>query len=250
MDRLPRFPQNTHHGYKRHDFMLGDNPVIVVEPKQEAPGRRWVWVAEFFDAIPDFSLAMLEQGWWIGFMSVGNTFGCPDAMRRFDAFHQEMTGTYRFHPRPLLEGISRGGLYVYNWAAANVDKVGMVYADNPVCDFKSWPGGKGQGPGSPGDWKALIECYHFKSEAEALAWPGNPVDNVAPLVRAGVPLVHSFADADEAVPWEENTRVLAERVTALGGRIELLRKPGCKHHPHGPADCPAFVQWVLANVLP
>jgi len=249
MDKLPQFPQNTYNGYKRHDFKIGENDVIVIEPKQEAPGRRWVWRAEFFNAFPAFNLAMLEQGWWIGFMSVGNTFGCPDAMRRFDVFYKEMTEKYHFHKRPVLEGLSRGGLYVYNWAAANVDKVGMVYADNPVCDFKSWPGGKGSGPGSVNDWKALQECYHFASEAEALAWTKNPVDNAAALVKAGIPLVHSFGDADECVPWEENTKVMAERVEALGGKIQLYRKPGCQHHPHGPADCSAFVKWVLANVL-
>ena len=250
MDKHPQFPQNTYNGYKRHDFKIGENDVIVVEPKKEAPGRRWVWRAEFFNAFPAFNLAMLEQGWWIGFMSVGNTFGCPDAMRRFDVFHQEMTGKYGFHKRPILEGLSRGGLYVYNWAADNLDKVGMVYADNPVCDFKSWPGGKGAGPGSPNDWKALLKCYHFNSEAEALAWPKNPVDNVAPLVKAGIPMVHSFGDADTTVPWEENTKLLSERVQALGGKVQLFRKPGCNHHPHGPADCPAFVKWVLSNVLP
>lgn len=247
MTGIPNFPRNTYCGFARHDFRLGENEVIVVQPQHPAPGRRWVWRAEFFGAFPAFDLAMLEQGWWLAFINVGNTFGCPDAMRRFDAFHQEMTGTYGFHPRPVLEGLSRGGLYVYNWAAANLDKVGLIYADNPVCDFKSWPGGKGSGPGSAGDWVALQKCYHFASEAEALAWTGNPVDNLASLIKAGIPLVHSFGDADETVPWTENTGLLAERVVALGGSIRLERKTGCTHHPHGPADPATLVAWVLAN---
>jgi hypothetical protein len=249
-ERVPKFPLNLYRGYVRHDFQIGENAVIVVEPKEPAPGRRWVWRAEFFDAFPEFNLEMLGRGWWLGFMSVGNTFGCPSAMKRFDVFYQEMTETYGFHKRPVLEGLSRGGLYVYNWAAANVDKVGMVYADNPVCDFRSWPGGKRKETdrGQADNWQALLKCYGFASEAEALAWPGNPVDNVAPLVKAGIPLVHSFGDADEVVPWEDNTKVLAERVAALGGTIKLFRKPGCRHHPHGPEDPKAFADWVLANV--
>ena len=182
-------------------------------------------------------------------MNVGNTFGCPSAMKRFDVFYQEMTVKYRFHRKPVLEGLSRGGLYVYNWAVDNTDKVGVVYGDNPVCDFKSWPGGKGKGPGSPVNWTDLMKCYGFKSEAEALAWGKNPVDNVAPLVKAGIPLVHVYGDADESVPWKENTKVLAERVEALGGTIKLYRKPGCKHHPHGPEDPKAFIKWVLENTL-
>ena len=50
----------------------------------------------------------------------------------------------------------------------------MIYGDAPVCDFKSWPGGKGKGKGSPPDWAALLPLYGFKTEAEALACRGNP----------------------------------------------------------------------------
>ncbi len=250
-EKIPAFPKNTFFGHTRYDFKFGENEVIVVEPRHPAPGRRWVWRAEFFGAFPAFNVEMLERGWWVGFMSVGNTFGCPDAMLRFNAFYEEMTGKYRFHKRPVLEGLSRGGLYVYNWAADNTDKVGMVYADNPVCDFKSWPGGmrKDSCQGQADCWKELMKCYHFATEAEALAWSKNPVDNVAPLVKAGIPLVHSFGDADEVVPWEENTKILAARVEALGGKIKLYRKPGCKHHPHGPDDPKTFATWVLENAL-
>jgi pimeloyl-ACP methyl ester carboxylesterase len=246
-DHAPKFPGNTYRGYARYDFQLGENPVIVVEPKHPVPGRRWVWRAEFFDAFPGLDLAMLERGWWLAFMNVGDTYGCPSAMRRFDAFYNEMTRRYAFHKKPVLEGLSRGGLYVYNWAADNTDKVGLILADNPVCDFKSWPGGKGKGPGSPGSWATLLKCYGFASDTEALAWKKNPVDNVGPVVKAGIPLVHLFGDADEVVPWEENTKIMAERVEALGGKIELIRKPGCKHHPHGPDDPAAVAEWILAN---
>lgn len=247
--KIQKFPGNTYRGYVRHDFQIGENAVIVVEPKQPVPGRRWIWRAEFFDAFPALDLAMLERGWWLAYMNVGNTFGCPSAMRRFDVFHAEMTGKYGFHQRPVLEGLSRGGLYFYNWAVKNTDKVGLILADNPVCDFKSWPGGKGKGPGSPADWADLLKCYGFGSEEEALNWPGNPVDNVAPLVKAGIPLVHVFGDADETVPWEENTQVMADRVASFGGTLKLIRKPGCKHHPHGPDDPAMLAEWIIGHAL-
>ena len=242
-------PPGTYRGYTRYDFMLGENSGIIVEPKHPVPGRRWIWRAEFFDAFPALDLAMLERGWWVAFQNVGNTFGCPSAMRRFDLFYREMTGKHGFHQRPVLEGLSRGGLYVYNWAADNPGKVGMILADNPVCDFKSWPGGKGKGPGSPHDWADLLKCYGFADEAEALAWTKNPVDNAATFVEAGIPLAHLFGDADEVVPWEENTRVMAERVKECGGEIKLIRKPGGKHHPHGPDDPSALAEWIVKNAL-
>ena len=248
-EQLPAYSQSEYMGHTRYDFKIGDNACVIVEPNCSLPGKRWVWKAMFFEAFPVFNQVMLDRGWWVAFMDVGNTFGCPDAMKRFDVFHQQMTGTYSFHQKPILEGLSRGGLYVYNWAAKNTNKVGMIFGDNPVCDFKSWPGGKGSGLGSTNDWKLLFECYDFQSEEEALAWPGNPVDCLEPLVEAGIPLVHSFGDADPVVPWEENTGVMAKRVNALGGQIKLFRKPGCQHHPHGPADPGTFVDWVLANTL-
>ena len=33
----------------------------------------------------------------------------------------------------LLEGMSRGAVYVYNWTAANPKKVASVYVDNPLA---------------------------------------------------------------------------------------------------------------------
>jgi pimeloyl-ACP methyl ester carboxylesterase len=244
---LPAFPANTYRGYLRHDFQLGENSVTLVAPNDPAPGRRWVWRAEFFDAFPAFDLEMLGRGWWLAYMNVGNTFGCPSAMDRFDVFYRELTEKYGFHRRPVLEGLSRGGLYVYNWAARNPEKVGLVYADNPVCDFKSWPGGRGSGPGSVDDWAALLRCYGFASDEEALAWSGNPLDQVERIVREGIPLVHVYGDADEVVPWDENTGAMSERVAALGGSIRTWLKSGALHHPHGPENPAELADWVIAH---
>lgn len=242
--------KSEYEGYTRWDFQVGGNACVLIEPGTPAPRQRWVWKAEFFRAFPAFDLAMLARGWWTAFMSVGNTFGCPDAMDRFDTFYDVMTRSCGFHPRPVLEGLSRGGLYVYNWAVRDPSRVGLLFADNPVCDFKSWPGGKGSGPGSAADWQELLAAYHFASEAEALAWQGNPVDHLQALLAAGVPIAHVYGDADEVVPWEENSGVVAGKAAALGHPIYQVVKSGCKHHPHGPADPEAFADWVLAHVRP
>lgn len=88
--------------------------------------------------------------------------------------------------KPALVGLSRGGLHCYNWAIANPEKVSCIYADAPVCDFKSWPGGKGKGKGDPKNWALVMSLWAFKDEAEALAARVNPIDNLAPLAKAGV----------------------------------------------------------------
>jgi len=40
--------------------------------------------------------------------------------------------------------------------------------------------------GSKSDWTALIKNYGFRDEAEALAYKSNPVDELAPLAKAGI----------------------------------------------------------------
>ncbi len=245
------FPGKTsdYHGFERHDFAVDGCEAIVVSPHVAAGGRPWIWRAEFFDHRPETDLALLDRGYHLAYIQVGNTFGCPSAMHHWDAFHKELTGVYGLAKRPVLEGLSRGGLYVYNWAAANPTKVAAIYADNPVCDFKSWPGGRGKGPGSPDDWKKLIQDYGFKSEAEALAYKGNPIDSLKPLARAGVPLIHVCGDADEVVPYPENTVLLRERYEKLGGKIEVIVKHGFQHHPHGLDDPTPVVEFLTAAAL-
>ena len=106
----------------------------------------------------------------------------------------------------------------------------------------------GVGPGSPEDWHKLLNDYHFANEAEALAWPHNPVDNLAPLAAAGIPVIHVAATEDEVVPICENTDVLEPRYRALGGTIEVIRHPG-KHHPHGLEDPTPIIDFILKHRL-
>ncbi len=234
-----------YHGYVKHDFYVSGNSVIVVDPKTTAVGKPWIWRAEFFDHRPEADLALLKMGWHLVYVNVGNTFGCPDAMEKWDAFYEFLTLDLGFSKKPALEGLSRGGLYVYNWAASHPDRVSSIYGDAPVCDFKSWPGGKGKGPGSKGDWEKLIRDYHFANEAEALAYPYNPVDNLVPIVKAGIPIIHVAGGADEVVPIDENTYVIRDRLQKLGTKMELIVKPGGLHHPHGLDDPTPVVEFIL-----
>lgn len=234
------------HGCARYDFEVDGRKTLVVVPKQPAQGHPWIWRAEFFDHRPETDVALVEKGFHLVYMDVGNTFGCPDAMAHWAALHAFLVDR-GLSAKPALEGLSRGGLYVYAWAAAHPDKVSCIYGDNPVCDFKSWPGGKGKGPGSPDDWRSLISCYHFDSEQQALAYDKNPIDNLKPLAEAKIPVLHVCGDADEVVPFEENTVLLKGRYEKLGGHVELIIKKGFQHHPHGLDDPSPIVAFILKN---
>lgn len=223
---------DTWRGFKRQVFTVDGCTAWVVEPRVAAPGQPWTWCMEFPDAFTDRTGVpqLLERGFYHVYIKVGNTFGSPAALRHFDVFYRTLRER-GFAQKAVLIGISRGGLYAYNWAALNPEKVAAIYGDAPVGDFKSWPGGKGAGKGSPKDWTALLEHYSFQTEAEALAYARNPVDNLGSLARARIPLLHVVGDADDVVPVNENTAVIEQRYRELGGSMVVIRKPGVGHHP-------------------
>lgn len=250
----PKFPgkESNWNGFKRFDFEIAGKKVLVVAPDKPAAGNPWVWHGEFFGHKPDPDIALLKRGFHIAYLSVPNMLGSPKAVAHWNDCYAELTGKYGLAPKVSLVGLSRGGLYCYNWAATNPDKVACVYADAAVCDFRSWPGGKQlgdkwKGKGSAGDWKLVLEQWGFKDNAEAIAYAKNPVDNLEPLAQAKVPLLHVYGDADDVVPWDENTGIVAERYKKLGGEIVLIAKPGVGHHPHGLTDSTPIIEFIAKH---
>ncbi len=233
--------------FTRHHFTVDGCPCWVAVPKAPRAGNPWVWCLEFPTAFDTRTgvMNLVEDGFHYVHMSVGNTFGCPAAQAHFDAFYRHLVAK-GLSTKATLIGVSRGGLYAYRFAARNPEKVVCVYGDAPVCDFKSWPGGKGKGRGSAGDWASLLTHYGFRDEAEALAYRENPVDLLEPLFKAGIPLINVVGDADDVVPVAENTAVIEQRYRALGGTITVFHKPAVGHHPHG-LDDPAPVANLIKD---
>ena len=237
--------RSSFHGYELVDFKLGEVPCKVVIPKKIADGKPWVLRARFWGHQPQFDIAMLKAGHHIVYCDVGNLFGSPEAVRRWDELYNYLRFEHLFADRAILEGMSRGGLIIYNWAAANPDKVAAIYGDAPVMDFKSWPGGKGKGKGDGKSWKTCLEAYGI-SEEGALSYKGNPLDNLAPLAKAGVPIIHVVGDADEVVPVAENTAIAEARYQKLGGTFKVIHKPGVGHK-HSLKDPQPIVDFILAQ---
>ncbi len=236
-------------GSDRYDFPVGQSKLCsVIVPEKPLPGNLWAWKGEFLDAFPKLEIELLKRGVSIVYLNTQNLLGAPEAVQHWKDAYSELTARYGMAPKPALIGMSRGGLYCYNWAIANPDKVACIFGDAAVCDLKSWPGGKGKGKGSPADWQLAMKVYGFKDEAEALAFGGNPIDNLGPLADAKIPLFHIYGDADDVVPWDENAGIIAARYKALGGSIEMLAKPGIGHHPHGLDDPTPVADFIVKNL--
>lgn len=230
-------------GYARIDFESKGRAAFLVLPKTPAPGRPWIWRTEFFGVEPQTELALLERGWHAAYVDVRNLYGAPEALDAMDAFYRQVVREHGLARKVALAGFSRGGLFAFNWAARRPRRVASIYADAPVLDFKSWPGGKGASAGSPEDWQRCLKAYRF-TEEQALAYRRNPVDNLKPLARAGIPILSVCGGADQTVPFAENTQLAKTRYDALGGPMQVIVKPGVDHHPHSLSDPAPIVEFL------
>ncbi|MDF7825466.1 GDSL-type esterase/lipase family protein [Pontiellaceae bacterium B12227] len=256
---VPEFPgkKTNFRGFSRYDLSSGKGKIIVLAPKKPRLGKPWVWKGWFWGnkLIPSTQLTvfadlkLLEEGYYV-VMAGGDSLGHPSGSGRMDAAYELMTETYGFSRKPVLVGISRETLSVYRWASTHPGSVGGIYVDNGVCSVKSWPGGKlvpgsdAVGEGNAKQWKKLKERYGFSSDAEALAYRGNPIDLLEPLAKAGIPVLHICGLADTTVPYEENSAIVKERYQKLGGNYQEILKEGLGHHPHGLDDPSPIIDFV------
>lgn len=234
------------HGGERHDFTCEKRAAILVCPATPAAGRPWIWRMEFFEHEPQADAALLAKGWHVAYLDVQNLYGAPKALDAMDAFYRRLTAGRGLSDKPVLEGFSRGGLFSLNWAARNPNKVSSIYNDAPVCDFTSWPMVNGKAKKSPQDQARFLEAWGL-TEEEARKGAASPINHLDRLAKAKIPLLHVVGDADEVVPYDENTGLLEQKYQALGGEIKVIHKPGVRHHPHSLPDPAPIVDFVTAH---
>lgn len=227
--------------YDRYDFSFRNNQATVVAPKQAAKGNPWIWRPAFFDAFPSVDIALLEKGFHVVYYDLTHRYGSPQAVDLGTDFYKYMNAYYQLSDKVTLEGFSRGGLYALNWAAKNTDKVACIYVDAPVCDVFSWPGRKNEEL-----WNGLLKEWK-QTDAGMEHFDGNPIDNLRPIAKAGIPVIGVCGDSDQVVPMKENMDVVRTRLLEMGGKVELIVKPGCDHHPHSLDNPEPVVDFILRN---
>jgi alpha-beta hydrolase superfamily lysophospholipase len=183
---------------------------------------------------------LLAAGVGIAGVDVGESYGNAPGRAGYDALHAALVAR-GYSARPALLGRSRGGLMLLSWAAENPRRVAAFAGIYPVCNLASYPGLPKAAP-----------AYGLTAEALAAELPRhNPVDRLAPLAAARVPLLALHGDQDRLVPLEANSGLLHERYTALGGPMELLVAPGQGHSLWaGFFEDPRLVAFLLRHLLP
>jgi len=214
---------------------VGGRNAYVIKPKGMVDReRRWIWIFPFWLGINDGHGALhhrvyvdrfLGAGFHVAGVDVGTSCGSPSAARLCQEFYKRLVSEFHLNHKARLVGQSNGGLIAYAWAFRHPDSVDRIFGICPVTDFRTWPTlptmltAPAAGLGYD---LSLPELTRRTSEF-------NPVDNVAPLAKAGVKILHIHGDRDELVPLGPNSAVLAERYKALGGDAVLVTLKGLGH---------------------
>ena len=247
-----------YHGTALHTVRIGSATAKVLCPTKPEPSRPWVLGAVLYDLenplvarVGKVQLELAKKGYHVVALSPSLPLGAPDPEGRWDAVYREMTSKYGFSREVALMGISREGLAVVRWAVENPGKVNCLYLDKAVGDIKSWPGGKlGKSKGSEKLWEELRRLYGFKSEAEAMAYQGNPIDLAAQLARDRVAIIYVAGAKDDIVPFSENGAPLQKAYERTGVFFRVLMNGGEGHHPHGTGDPGEIVRLINMNSSP
>lgn len=194
--------------YDRWDVNQGSSLDItgmtIVVPKKPAPGNPWVFRADRIGRTTDpVDLALLAKGFYIVATPVTSQSG--PVSEQWDEIYQKLTGL-GFSKKPVLEGAGAGGGEAYFWAIANPDKVSCIYAVNPV-----------------------LRSLRAKAPL---------TDSLAPLEKAGIPLLHVCGDKD---PWYN------PQLEKRYHNLKVLLKPGAGHFDALPADLTPIIDFITSS---
>lgn len=250
VDIIKNFPlkpvkEFNFHGYKGYEYDNNGVKYYIVKPHHTAKGNPWIWRARFWGHEPQVDIDLLEQGFHLTYCDVAELFGAPKAVERWGEFYA-LAVKAGLNQKAVLEGMSRGGLIIYNWAAKNPKKVACIYGDAPVMDIKSWPLNWGDClDENKRSMSLLLEAYGFANAEEAMAWNKNPLNHARKLAKAKIPMIHVVGDIDEGVPVAENTAIFEREVAKYGHSVHVIHKPNVGHHPHSLNNPEKIVSFIL-----
>ncbi|MGO8786303.1 MAG: alpha/beta hydrolase family protein [Terriglobia bacterium] len=219
--------ESKEYGATRIDFAVPGGSGFIIKPNHSEPAglKPWLWYAPTFvkatpqmGRYPNASLdwlftRLLDKGVWIAGVDVGESWGNARGRKAYTQFYKHVRKEFALSPRPCLLAQSRGGLMLYNWAVEHAHDVGCIAGIYPVTNLEGWPDLGGE----------KIQRAYGMNEAELRKHLGkdSPIDRLAPLARAKVPIFHIHGDADKVVPLQENTIEFARRYNALGGKVDV-----------------------------
>jgi pimeloyl-ACP methyl ester carboxylesterase len=236
---------SSFYGYECADFTFDNRSCKIVKPKWSAPGHPWIWRARFWGHEPQTDISLLQRGFHLVYCDVAELLGNAESIKYWNDFYN-LVYKAGLEKKAVMEGMSRGGVYVFNWAAVNSNKVACVYVDNPLLNIPSWAEGFMKTPATKDDmFEAFKKDYNLSTAEQVREFKGSPVDKVKQIVKGKYPILIVCADEDEAVSPADNTLLFEKKVKALNGDITVIHKPGFKHHPHSFPNPKPITDFIL-----
>jgi pimeloyl-ACP methyl ester carboxylesterase len=219
-------------GAEMVNLTVAETRAFILRPAKPPAGqpKPWVWLApSLTDAAGKWTIpaerhawlfkALLEGGFHIVGIDVGESYGNPAGRAKYEQFYQLLVKRYGLSEKPVLLPVSRGGLMAYNWAAEHPEHVGAIGGIYPICNIEGYA-----------SQQRVTAAYGLSAEQlRAEKAKHSPIERLAGLAAAKVPILHVHGDRDTAVPLETNSAEMARRYAALGGRMEVVVIPGKGH---------------------
>ena len=188
--------------------------INVILPKKSAPGKPWVFRADHVSRDATVDLALLAKGFHIVTGPVPYNADGP-SLQDWTAVYQLLT-EHGFSKKPVLHGAGGAAGEAYAWAIANPEKVCCIYGENPI-----------------------LRCTMTKAQ---------PLDNLAVLAKAGVPILHVCGSLDPML--QSQTRAAESRYKDLGAAMTVMIREGIGHYPTAPRDPTPVVDFILRQQGP
>ncbi|MFT4514042.1 MAG: pimeloyl-ACP methyl ester carboxylesterase [Planctomycetota bacterium] len=218
-------------------------PRAAPSESQQRSGIPWVWYAPTLHGLPSNAEKwMFDQfqaaGIAIAGVDVGESYGSPAGRRVFTEFHRHLVQKRFLAKQPCLLARSRGGLMLYGWAVEHPLSVAGIAGIYPVMDLTSYPGLA----------KACGAYGMSEAELTAALPRHNPMERLASLAKANVPIYHIHGDKDRVVPFAANSGALLQRYRKLGGQIVVRTAEGQGHNMwQGFFQDQALVDFVISS---
>lgn len=239
------------HGFKVYESKIDDFCIWVAEPKTPAKGKPWIMrIQDFGDGFHwQINEKLLNAGAYVVAINSYNVYGADFGLNLMDSLYDMARHYFDLPEKCVLTGVSRAGLSAYRWTIRHPERVACIYCEGPVLDFKTWPM---SWPPSANNWIELKRYYGFSCDDEAIAYTGNPIDNLAPIAKAKIPIRHVISLTDEhdtkIVPNDRNTLKAQKYLRQMGHDMEVVVTPEGMKVPYAFDD--ESVEFMISNAIP
>ena len=226
--KIPTRIAGTLRGGELVELRVRDRIAFLIKPTGKVDAeRRWIWDFPFWLAINDgfgkvahryYVEQLLAAGFHLAGVDVGPSCGSPAAAEVCQEFYEQLVSKHGLHKRARVLAHSHGGLIAYGWAFRHSKCVDRIAGMCPATDFRTYPTLPNvvAGPTKGLDYGLPLE------ELERRVREFNPIDNLAPLAKGEVKILHLHGDNDVLIPTNANATELARRYHELGGTAEIV----------------------------